>query len=84
MLFATLLIQCCVLIVMFWPYKGGSNSLNTFANITTNSFESLYILDSNSNSTLIGFANNPGKSKTRLLKELEIQIKNIIGEKNGK
>ena len=57
-LFTTLLIQCCVLIVMFWPYKGGSNSLNTFANITTNSFESLYILDSNSNSTLIGFANN--------------------------
>ena len=43
---------------MFWPYKGGSNSLNTFANITTNSFESLYILDSNSNSTLIGFENN--------------------------
>ena len=32
-----------------------------------------------------GFANNPGKNKNRLLKELEIQIKNIIGkDKNGK
>ncbi|MBI45824.1 MAG: hypothetical protein CMG66_06655 [Candidatus Marinimicrobia bacterium] len=27
-----------------------------------------------------GFANNPGKNKNRLLKELEIQIKNIIGD----
>ena len=27
-----------------------------------------------------GFVNNPGKSKSRLLKELEIQIKNIIYE----
>ena len=25
-----------------------------------------------------GFVNNPGKSKARLLKEMEIQIKNII------
>ena len=32
-----------------------------------------------------GFANNPGKNKNRLLKELEIQIKNIIGkDKNEK
>ena len=34
---------------------------------------------------ITGFANNPGKNKNRLLKELEIQIKNIIEEdKNEK
>jgi len=32
-----------------------------------------------------GFANNPGKNKNRLLKELEIQIRNIIRkDKNEK
>ena len=57
-LFLTLLLQCCVLIAIFWPYKLGSTSLNTFADISTDSFESLYISDLNSNSTLIGFTNN--------------------------
>ena len=43
---------------MVWPYKLGNNSLNTFVNITTDSFESMNISDSNSNSILIGLVNN--------------------------
>ncbi len=57
-LFGLLCIQLCILVVLFWPYKLGKNSLNTFTNITLDSFESLNISDSNSNSTLIGFVNN--------------------------
>jgi len=57
-LIGLLCIQLCILIVLFWPYKLGENSLNTFANITLDSFESLNIADSNSNSTLIGLVNN--------------------------
>ena len=50
-------------------------------------FISYVKLDRETKEALIvsGFANNPGKNKNRLLKELEIQIKNIIGEyKNEK
>ena len=51
-------IQACILIILYWPYKLGGNSLNTFGKITLDSFESMLISDSNSNSLLIGFENN--------------------------
>jgi len=57
-LFGLLCIQLCILIILFWPYKLRENSLNTFADITLDSFESLKISDLNSNSTLIGFVDN--------------------------
>ena len=57
-LFGVLCIQICILIILVWPYKLGSNSLNTFVNITTDSFVSMNISDSNSNSILIGLLNS--------------------------
>ena len=46
-LFGLLCIQLCILIILFWPYKLRENSLNTFADITLDSFESLKISDLN-------------------------------------
>ena len=57
-LFGVFCIQLCILIILVWPYKLVGNSLNTFVNITPDTFESMNISDANSNSILIGFVNN--------------------------